>query len=127
MAQDKIQEEFAALDRKWLSAEKNGEWDFCEKFFADSYVLNLPDGQALTKRQWLDLLEGPNHPTLDVLESDDIHAWVFGDVAIIIDRVTIKGHTADGQSMDGRYRVLRVVVKRDGEWKAGGVVMHIGG
>lgn len=127
MAQDKIQEEFTALDRKWLSAEKNGEWDFCEKFFADSYVLNLPDGQAMTKRQWLDLLEGPNHPTLDVLEADDIHAWVFGDVAIIIDRVTIKGHTADGQSMDGSYRVLRVVVKRDGEWKAGGVIMNIGG
>ncbi|MGH9358230.1 MAG: nuclear transport factor 2 family protein [Terriglobia bacterium] len=127
MGQDKVQEEFAAIDRKWLSAEKNGEWDFCEKFFADSYILNLPDGQALTKREWLDLLEGPNHPTLDVLTSDDIHAWVFGDVAIVIDRVTIKGHDAQGQSMDGHYRVLRVLVKRQGEWKAGGVIMNIGG
>jgi ketosteroid isomerase-like protein len=121
---NKTQGDFAEIDRKWLAAEKNGDFDYCEKFFADSYVLVMPDGQALTKRQWLDLLEGPDHPTLEVLQPDQVRARLFGNVAILTDHTTIKGHDSKGNSLDGEYRVFRVLLKQNGEWKAGGVSMN---
>jgi ketosteroid isomerase-like protein len=119
---NKTQDDFAEIDRKWLAAEKKGEFDYCETFFADSYVLAMPNG--LTKRQWLDILEGPDHPTLQVLQPDQVHAQVFGNVAILTDHPTIKGHDSKGNSLDGEYRVLRVLLKQHGEWKAGGVSMN---
>ncbi len=121
---NKAGDDFAKIDRDWLAAEKNGDFGYCEKFFADSYVLVMPDGQALTKRQWLDILEGPDHPTLEVLQPDQVRAHVFGDVAILTDHTTIKGHDGKGNSLDGEYRVFRVLLKQNGEWKAGGVSMN---
>jgi ketosteroid isomerase-like protein len=117
-------QDFAEIDRKWLAAEKNGDIDYCEKFFADSYVLVMPNGQALTKKQWLDILKGPDHPILEVLQPDQVHAQVYDNVAILTDHTTIKGQDSKGNSLDGEYRVFRVLLKQNGEWKAGGVNMN---
>ncbi|PYU68538.1 MAG: hypothetical protein DMG49_15695 [Acidobacteria bacterium] len=98
---------------------------YCEKFFADSYVLVLADGQMLTKKQWLGILgSAADRPTLQVLTPDDIQVHLFGDVAVLTDRTTIKGHDSKGNTMDGQYRVFRVIIKQNGTWRAAGVVMN---
>ena len=56
--------DWTALDHKWLDSEKNGDLGYLEKFFADSYVLVLANGQSHTKKEWLDILRGPDRPTL---------------------------------------------------------------
>lgn len=118
-------EELKQLDRKWLDAERRYDVAYCEKFFADSYVLVLADGQMLTKREWLGILgSATERPTLEVLNPDDIQVQLFGNVAILTDRTTIKGHDSKGSSMDGQYRVFRVVIKQNGTWRASGVVMN---
>ncbi len=119
------EEQLKQIDRKWLDAEKRYDVAYCEKFFADSYVLVLADGQMLTKKQWLGTLgSAADRPTLEVLSPDDIQVHMFGDVAILTDRTTIKGHDSKGNSMDGQYRVFRVVIKQNGTWRAAGVVMN---
>ena len=119
------EEELKQIDHKWLDAEKRYDVAYCEKFFADSYVLVLADGQMLTKKEWLGILgSAAERPTLEVLNPDDIQVKTFGDVAILTDRTTIKGHDSKGNSMDGQYRVFRVVIKQNGSWRAAGVVMN---
>lgn len=118
------EEELKQIDHKWLDAEKRYDVAYCEKFFADSYVLVLADGQMLTKKQWLGVLGSKDRPTLEVLNPDDIQVHLFGNAAILTDRTTIKGHDSKGNSMDGQYRVFRVVIKQNGSWRAAGVVMN---
>jgi ketosteroid isomerase-like protein len=117
-------EDWTALDRKWLDSERIGDLDYLEKFFADSYVLVLADGTTYTKKEWLGILRGPDKPTLLTLHPENVQAHVFGNVAVLTDHTTIKGHDAKGNSLDGEYNVFRVVIKENGSWHATGVVMN---
>jgi ketosteroid isomerase-like protein len=119
-----VEEELKKLDHAWLDAEKRLDVAYCEKFFADSYVLVFPNGQALTKKDWLDVLRGPDHPTITMLDPEDIQVHLYGDVAILTDHTTLKGHDSKGNSMDGEFNVFRVVIKQNGAWRATGVVMN---
>ncbi len=119
-----VEEELKKLDHKWLDAEKNGDTDYCDKFFADSYVLVLAGGQMYTKDQWLGVLKSSDRPTFEVLNPDDIQVHLFGNLAILTDHTTLKGHDSKGNSMDGEFNVFRVVIKQNGVWRATGVVMN---
>jgi ketosteroid isomerase-like protein len=119
-----VGEDWKALDHKWLDSERTGDLDYLEKFFADSYVLVLANGQSYTKKEWLGILRGPDRPTLLVLDPENIKVHVFGNVAILTDHTTIKGHDGKGNSLDGEFNVFRVVIKQNGSWRATGVVMN---
>jgi ketosteroid isomerase-like protein len=116
--------DWKALDQKWLDSERTGNLDYLEKFFADSYVLVLADGQSYTKKEWLGILRSADRPTLLVLDPENIKVHVFGNVAILTDHTTVKGHDSKGNSLDGEFNVFRVVIKQDGNWRATGVVMN---
>ncbi len=116
--------DWKALDHKWLDSERKADLDYLEKFFADSYVLVLANGQSYTKKEWLGILRGSDRPTLEVLDPENIQVHVFGDVAILTDHTTIRGHDSKGKSMDGEFNVFRVVIKQNGSWRATGVVMN---
>ena len=117
-------EDWSALDHKWLDSERTGDLDYLEKFFADSYVLVLANGQSYTKKEWLGILRGPERPTLLKLDPENIKVHLFGNVAILTDHTTIKGHDSKGNSLDGEFNVFRVVIKQNGTWRATGVVMN---
>ena len=74
----------------------------------------LANGQSYTKKEWLGILRGPDRPTLQVLDPENIQVHVFGNVAILTDHTTIKGHDSKGNSMDGEFNVFRVVIKKNG-------------
>jgi ketosteroid isomerase-like protein len=118
------EDELKKLDRSWLDAEKRLDVDYCEKFFADGYVLVLANGQALTKKEWLGILKGPDHPTITTLDPENIKVHLYGNVAILTDHTTLKGHDSKGASMDGEFNVFRVLIKQNGAWRATGVVMN---
>ena len=119
-----VEEELKKLDHKWLDSERTGDLDYCEKFFADSYVLVLANGTMYTKAEWLGILRGPDRPTLEVLDPTNIQVHVFGNVAILTDHTTVKGHDSKGARLDGEFNVFRVVIKKNGSWQATGVVMN---
>ena len=117
-------EDWKALDHKWLDSERTGDLDYLEKFFADSYVLVLANGQSYTKKEWLGILRSADRPTLLKLDPENIQVHVFGNVAILTDHTTIKGQDSKGNSLDGEFNVFRVVIKQNGSWRATGVVMN---
>lgn len=117
-------EEIKKFDHDWLDAEKRLDIAYCEKYFADSYVLVFPNGQSYTKAEWLGILKGPDHPTIEYLVPENIQVHLHGNIAVITDHTTLKGHDSKGNSMDGVFNVFRVVTKQDGVWKATGVVMN---
>ncbi len=119
-----VEEELKKLDYKWLDAEKNGDIHYCEKFFADSYVLVLAGGQMYTKDQWLGVLKAADHPTFEVLNPDDVKVHLFGNVAILTDHTTLRGHDSKGNRIDGEFEVFRVVTRQNRQWRATGVVMN---
>jgi ketosteroid isomerase-like protein len=119
-----VEEELKRLDHKWLDSERTGDLDYCEKFFADSYVLVLANGTMYTKAEWLGILRGPARPTIEVLDPTNIQVHVFGNVAILTDHTTLKGHDSKGARLDGEFNVFRVVIKKNGSWQATGVVMN---
>jgi ketosteroid isomerase-like protein len=119
-----VVEQLKQFDHDWLDAEKRLDVAYCEKYFADSYVLVFPNGQTYTKAEWLGILKGPDHPTITFLDPEDIKVHLHGNVAILTDHTTLKGHDSKGNSMDGVFNVFRVVVKQNGEWRAAGVVMN---
>src|SRR5580693_2186163 len=84
-------EDWTALDHEWLDSERTGDLDYLEKFFADSYVLVLANGQSYTKKEWLGILRSADRPTLLLLNPGNIKVHVFGNVAILTDHTTIKG------------------------------------
>jgi ketosteroid isomerase-like protein len=118
------EETLKKFDHNWLDAEKRLDIAYCEKNFADSYVLVLANGQVYTKKQWLDVLRGPDHPVITFLDPEDIKVHLHGNVAILTDHTTLKGHDSKGNSMDGEFNVFRVVIKKNGNWQAAGVVMN---
>ena len=115
--------DFAAIDRKWQDAEKNGDVDFCEKFFAKSYVLVKSNGEIVDRKQWLDTLRSPGRPVLEELTPDQVEVHAFNDVVVLVDHTTLKGHDGKGNVISGEFRVLRVLLWEDGQWKAAGVSM----
>jgi len=117
-------EQLKKFDHDWLDAEKRLDIAYCEKYFADAYVLVFPNGQTYTKKEWLGILKGPDHPTITFLNPEDIQVHLHGNIAILTDHTTLKGHDSKGNSMDGVFNVFRVVTKQDGVWKATGVVMN---
>jgi len=119
-----VEEELKKLDRKWLDSERTGDLNYCEKFFADSYVLVLANGTMYTKAEWLGVLRGPDRPTLEVLDPTNIQVHVFGNVAILTDHTSIKGHDSKGARLDGEFNVFRVVIRKNGSWQATGAVMN---
>lgn len=123
-ASAKGSEDWAALDHKWLDSERKGDLDYLEKFFADSYLLVLANGTTYTKKEWLGILRGSDRPTLLTLDPENVQAHLYGNVAILTDHTTIKGHDSKGNSLDGEYNVFRVVIRQNGEWRATGVVMN---
>jgi ketosteroid isomerase-like protein len=119
-----VEEQLKKFDHDWLDAEKRLDVAYCEKYFADGYVLVFPNGQSYTKKEWLDILRGPDHPTITFLNPEDIKVHMFGNMAILTDHTTLKGHDSKGNSMDGEFNVFRVVTKQNGVWLASGVVMN---
>lgn len=119
-----VVEQLKRFDHDWLDAEKRDDVAYCEKHFADSYVLVVTGGKMYTKSEWLGVLRSPDHPTIELIDPEDIQVHLHGNMAILVDRTTLKGHDSQGKEFGGQYRVFRVVIKQDGEWRATGVVMN---
>jgi ketosteroid isomerase-like protein len=60
---------------------------------------------------------------MDVLEADGIEVrQVSSNAVILTDRTTIKGRL-NGQDVTAQYRVFRVFLKQQGNWRAAGAVL----
>ena len=42
---------------------------------------------------------------------------IYGNTAIVLEKVSVKGRGGDGRQIDGEYRLRRLWVDENGEWK----------
>jgi len=113
-----VDEQLKKLDQKWLDAEKLGDADFLDKLFSDDYEMVNTQGDGLTKEEMLAKAKSPTRDKLDILRPDEIQVHVYGNLAIINDHTTITGHTRDGQELNGLIYSTRILVKKNGKWRA---------
>jgi ketosteroid isomerase-like protein len=117
--------EVRELEGQFARAAVRGDRAFYERALADDFTHTSHSGVFKTRAQWLAEAKGgdpaeakPGTTHYEALDVDDLAVRVYGDTAVVTGRTTPRGTTAKGQPMTGRYRFLRVWVKRQGRWQA---------
>jgi len=101
---------------EYTEAAKKGDTDFLEKNLAREYIGIEADGHLSTKAEILDLYRS-GQVKFEVLEVKDRKARVYGDIAVVISELAIKGHTGAGE-LNGTYRSTRVLQRSpDHNWR----------
>jgi ketosteroid isomerase-like protein len=123
---DRAEQEVRNLERQLSQAVVTGDRAFFERVLAPDFTHTSHSGQFKTRAQWMaeDKFESgksqpkPGKTIYEALDLEDLAVRIYGDTAVVTGRTVPKGRTAKGEPMRGRYRFLRVWVKRDGRWQA---------
>jgi len=73
-----------------------------------------PDGTVANRNQLLSVWTKEKFSALDV-QAQEIS--IYGNTAIVLEKVSVKGRGGDGRQIDGEYRVRRLWVDENGVWK----------
>ncbi len=86
------------------------------RILADDFIVTDPEGRLLTKADWIaDMTTG--ELTFESIHMDDLQVRIYGDAAVTIGRVTMKGQSKEG-GVNGQYCYTAMYVKQDGRWQA---------
>ncbi|HZS48266.1 MAG TPA: nuclear transport factor 2 family protein [Blastocatellia bacterium] len=105
----KVEDQIAA-------ALDHNDADTLNRLWADDYIFVNPVGLVLTKAQRLESFRS-GMTKLESYTRDQESIRVYGNMAIVIYRSTVKGQ-AGGQDMSSQRRVTTVLEKRGGNWQA---------
>lgn len=112
---ESVKQQLTDITAKWLNAERTHNLAFLEKLFAPDYSVMTSGGEILTKAQMLHSLMTSGAKMTDLHDSV-IEVRSYGNVALLIDRTTVKGE-ANGKAFDRLVRFVRVFVKQPGGWQ----------
>jgi ketosteroid isomerase-like protein len=115
-ANESAAQEVEKLEREVGEAITKRDGTALEGLIADDFILTNPLGQVMTKKEAIDAILSPGYE-LDSLVNQEIKVRVFGAVGVATALGTAKGRYG-GQEVVGRFRYLRVWVKREGCWRA---------
>lgn len=114
IADDAIQQ-LEKLKKQWSEAEVNRDVNFLDKLYADDLEIGTSQGDVLNKQKMMERVKDPDHKW-DQVDSDRVRVRVYGNVAVMTDRTTVRG--ADkGKPFGGVYRFIRIFVKQQGRWR----------
>jgi ketosteroid isomerase-like protein len=103
------------LEKRWFEAEKAHNTAFLEQIFADDLVVGSAMGDVVDRDQILSRMRSPDH-RIEELHSDHVRVRVYGNVAVVTEHATIRGHDK-GRPFGGEFRYVRIFVKRQGRWQ----------
>jgi ketosteroid isomerase-like protein len=117
--------EVRELEARLNRAVVEGDRAFFERVLASDFTHTSHAGKFKTRAEWMaenkfENLLGkpqPGKTTYESFEVDDLAVRIYGETAVVTGRSTPKGRTAKGEPIRGRYRFLRVWVKRQGQWQ----------
>ena len=108
--------ELKALDAKLTDAFKSHDFEMIGKHIADDYILIDPRGGVHKKEQYLEhLSKGKGNPKFEDLKETDVNVRVFGDTAVVMGLLHVKGKVQD-KEISPEYRWTRVYNKKGDEW-----------
>jgi ketosteroid isomerase-like protein len=115
---NKTEKELIDIDHKWVDAATTGDVAYLKSIFTDRMFEVGGDGRASDAEALIKSL-GARKPGQFQGYCDQIQIrGIYGDTAVLTDRRVLKGTAANGQPIDGQWRVTRVLVKQNGKWYA---------
>ena len=121
-SKDKLTDELKEIDRQWLHAATVQDTDYLKQLFADGMFEVQNGGGVVTGAEMRRYLSIPGRHVQITIDQVEVRG-IYGDTAILTDRTTQAGTTADGRKITGLYMVMRVLHKIDGQWRAIGANM----
>lgn len=110
-----VRHKIASLERKWQSAQLDGNVSVMANMLAEDYVGISPEGTLKSKTETLaNYKSGALHFTS--MDADDRKIRVYGGTAVVVSKVKVAG-THDGKDVSGTYRYTRVYHLDGGNWK----------
>ena len=91
-----------------------GDASFIESHSTASVYRVGPDGTVANRNQLLSVWTKEKFSALDV-QAQEIS--IYGNTAIVLEKVSVKGRGGDGRQIDGEYRLTRLWVDENGLWK----------
>jgi ketosteroid isomerase-like protein len=113
------------LEARFARAVVTGDRAFYDRVLAEDFTHTSHSGVFKTRAEFMaenkfdetkELKSGRTR--YDAYDVDDLAIRVYGETAVVTGRTSPKGLNAQGQPISGRYRYLRVWVKRQGRWQA---------
>ena len=121
----RAEREVRELEAQLSRAVVQGDRAFFERVLAADFTHTSHSGKFKTRAEWMaeDKVENrqgkpqAGKTTYDAFDVDDLAVRIYGETAVVTGRSTPKGRNAKGEPIRGRYRFLRVWVKRSGTWQ----------
>jgi ketosteroid isomerase-like protein len=117
--------EIREFEAQLSRAVVTGDRAFFDRVLAADFTHTSHSGQFKTREQWMgenkfenrEVKPQPGKTYYEAFDVDDLAVRIYGETAVVTGRSTPKGLTAKGEPIRGRYRYLRVWVKRDRRWQ----------
>ena len=117
-----IEQQVRDIDQQWLHAATVQDVDYLKQLFADGMFEVQNGGVVVTGAEMRRYLAIPGRQVQINIDQVEVRG-IYGDTAILTDRTTQAGATADGRRISGEYTVMRVLRKLNGGWRAIGANM----
>lgn len=120
---DSLEQRLAQLKRDWGKAYVRRDAAFLENLLGAEYSVTDDAGQTANRAEIMaDFHSGET--TYEATSYEDAKVKIYGNVAIVAGRGTVKGRGKSG-AFHRQYFSTNVLVKRNGRWQA--VATHISG
>jgi uncharacterized protein (TIGR02246 family) len=105
------------IERDWIDAFVRSDTETLERILADDFIFTDPQGNILTKAEWIDdMINGTLK--FESIQIDDLKVRTFGDAAAVANgRTTVKARSKEG-GFNGKFCYTVMYLKRDGNWQA---------
>ena len=112
---ESVEQELLKLEQEWSNADLKNDWAVLDRILAEDYILTDSNGNVWTKAECLSLGKS-GEDVVTSLASDDVNVHVYGDAAVVMQRLTIK-ETFKGKDVSGQLRTTDTWVKLSGRWQ----------
>ncbi len=112
----KVEESIKALTEQLRQAALKGDVATYDKLVADDYISIGILGGSLTKTELLESFKS-GKLKFEAFDVSDMKVRVYGDTALVNHTANVKGHFG-ATDLSGQWRVVRVWVKRKGQWQS---------
>ena len=116
-SKDKIgdaEQELINLAKRWNEAFLNKDVATLKSIMAEDIVIIYGDGSRATRAE--DIASIGKSEQIESSVPDDFQVQVYGDVAVMMSRLTVKG-IRHGKKFNAQFRYLDVYRKRDERWQ----------
>jgi ketosteroid isomerase-like protein len=117
-----IQQQLEDIDKQWLRAASTQDTGFLKQLFGDG-MFEVQRGGVVESGEEMRKAIGTPGRHVQIEIDNVVVRGIYGDTAIITDRTSQEGTAADGRKVSGEYTVMRVLMKKEGKWRAIGAQM----